>query len=244
MRDTYFALNERPICAKCKPAYAEKIRRTDGQGAMLRVGLQGGIVAVIGTIVLIALISMFPPFRILPLIPIGYLVGKRMMKALDGYSARRYQYLAVGMTYLCFLIGFAVPAGLEEARTRERREAVRAKMQNTMATQADALRDELAQVGALPDEAPASEDGEDLEKAASTQPPNMDDLGPGPGLALVLFLFLPFIAVVQLGMSFSVVGMMSLGYALYQAWNQTNGQGMHLQLRGPYRVGHGPIAAR
>ena len=53
--------------------------------------------------------------------------------------------------------------------------------------------------------------------------PADENLGPGPGLSLVLFLFLPFLAVVQLGMSFSVVGMMSLGYALYQAWNQTNG---------------------
>ena len=248
LRQTYFALNERPICARCKPAYAEKIRRTDGPGAMVRVGLQGGIVAVVGVIVLIALISMFPPFRILPLIPIGYLVGTRMMKALDGYSARRYQYLAVGMTYLCFLIGFAVPAGFEEAKARERREAVRAKMQNTVATQTDALRDEMAQVGALPGSAEAAAssdgDGEEREQPATAQPAGMENLGPGPGLALVLFLLLPFIAVVQLGMSFSIVGMMSLGYALYQAWNQTDGQGMHLQLRGPFRVGQGPIAAR
>jgi hypothetical protein len=59
-----------------------------------------------------------------------------------------------------------------------------------------------------------------------------------------MLLFFPFIAMVQFGMAFSAVGVSSLGYALYQAWTQTDGQGMQLSLKGPFRVGHGPIPAR
>jgi hypothetical protein len=43
---------------------------------------------------------------------------------------------------------------------------------------------------------------------------------------------------------FSAVGFSSIGYALYLAWTKTDGQGLHLKLAGPFRVGHGPIQAR
>jgi len=230
MRAHYYVVNERPLCAKCRPSYARRIERTDGRGAMLRVGLQGGLVAVIGAIVLAGAIAMFSPARIFLVVPIGYLIGKQMMKALDGYSARRYQYLAVSLTYLCFLVGFAVPAALQEREARERHAANRARMQNTMATQTDALRDEL---GELAPPAPSTADAE----AAAAK------LGPGPGLALVMFLLLPFIASLQFGLAFSAVGFAAIGYALYQAWTRTDGQGMRLELRGPFRVGQGPIPA-
>jgi len=48
----------------------------------------------------------------------------------------------------------------------------------------------------------------------------------------------------QFGMMASAMGVMALGYALYQAWKQTDGEGMVLDLSGPYRVGQGPIPAR
>jgi hypothetical protein len=226
MRVHYYVVNERPLCAKCRPPYARKIERADGRGAMLRVGLQGGIVALVGAIVLAVAISMFSPLRLFLVIPIGYLIGKRMMQALDGYSARRYQYLAVGLTYLCFLVGFAVPAFIQDREARERHAANRARMENTLATQTDQLRAEL---GDAAPPAPAVAD---------------PAIGPGPGLAFVMFLLLPFIASLQFGLAFSAVGFSSIGYALYQAWTRTDGQGMQLQLRGPFRVGQGPIPAR
>src|SRR5262245_30059454 len=90
MRDRYFALNDRPICDKCRLPYAERIKRADGPGALWRIGLQGGIVALIGTVVLAAAITAFAPLRLFVVVPIGFFIGKRMMTALDGYSNRRY----------------------------------------------------------------------------------------------------------------------------------------------------------
>ena len=244
MRAQYYVVNERPICAKCRPPYARRIERTDGRGAMLRVGLQGGLVALIGVVVLGASIYAFPPLRLFIVVPIGYLMGKRMMKALEGYSARRYQYMAVSLTYLCFLVGFAVPSALRESEATQRRAEIRAKMQGTMATQTDALRDEMAALGA-PIDAAASDDSESEGAAPAAPSIGVDEnIGPGPGLALVMFLFFPFIASLQFGFAFSAVGVAALGYALYQAWTQTDGQGLHLELKGPFRVGQGPIPAR
>jgi hypothetical protein len=247
MREKYFSLNERPICAKCCPRYARRIKRTDGAGAIWRVGLQGVLVALAGVVALFVVITLFPPARIFLLVPIGYYIGKRMMSSLDGYSTRRYQYLAVALTYLCFLIGFTIPAVREQREAITRNAENRVKMQGTMATQTDAINEELAALSAGREasaEPLSDEDSQAEEQAPAAQTKSTEDIGPGPGLALVLFLFSPFFAMMQFGMMASAMGVLALGYALYQAWKQTDGQGMLLDLSGPFRVGQGPIPAR
>jgi hypothetical protein len=226
-------MNERPMCAKCCPKYARRIRRTDGPGAIWRVGLQGALVALVGVVALAVVIKFLPFLRILVLIPIGYYIGKRMMRSLDGYSTRRYQYLAVTLTYLCFLIGFTIPAIGAEREARNRRAENRAKMQGTLATENDAIRKELAAWNVEQGNSPNLRSGEGSRSEQQ-----------GPGLAFVLLLFSPVLGMMQFGIMASVMGVMALGYALYQAWNQTDGQGMALDLSGPFRVGKGPIPAR
>ena len=247
MREKYFSLNERPICAKCCPKFARRIKRTDGAGAIWRVGLQGALVALVGVVALAVVITLFPPARIFLLVPIGYYIGKRMMSSLDGYSTRRYQYLAVTLTYLCFLIGFTIPAVREQRDAITRNAVNRVKMEGTMATQRDAINEELAALSASRGVAVDPLSGEDSrleEQAAAQRKAAEENIGPGPGLALVLLLFSPFFAMMQFGMMASAMGVMALGYALYQAWKQTDGQGMLLDLSGPFRVGQGPIPAR
>ena len=247
MRDRYFSLNERPICIKCRPTYVQRIKRTDGPGATWRVGFQGALVAVAGILALIVVSMIWPSARILLLVPIGYFIGKRMMGSLGGYSARRYQYLAVALTYVCFLVAFTVSAVNEEQASRTRRAEVRAKMQGTMATQDDALREELATLNAMyadPADTLSAGDSPSEEPAATQTKPAEEDTEPGPGRAIALLLFSPVISMLQLGLTFAAIGLMAMIYALYQAWKQTNAQGMALDLRGPYRVGQGPIPAR
>jgi hypothetical protein len=246
MREKYFSMNERPICAKCCPKFARRIKRTDGPGAIWRVGLQGALVALVGVVALAVVIKFVPFLRILVLIPIGYYIGKRMMRSLDGYSRRRYQYVAVTLTYLCFLIGFTIPAIGAEREARNRRTENRAKMQGTLATETDAIRDEMAalnaQHGNSADPRVASRSEE--QPAAAPRNAAQDGTGRGLGLAFVLLLFSPVLGMMQFGLMASVIGVMALGYALYQAWKQTDGEGMVLDLNGPFRVGQGPIPAR
>lgn len=246
MREKYFSMNERPICAKCCPKYARRIKRTEGAGAIWRVGLQGALVALVGVIALAVVIKFMPFLRILVLVPIGYYIGKRMMSSLDGYSTRRYQYLAVTLTYVCFLIGFTIPAIGAEQEARNRRAANRARMQGTLATESDAIRDEVAALNAQHGNSanPVTGAPSPSEQQAAAAPSKAAGNGIGPGLAVVLFLFSPVVGMMQFGMMASAMGVMALGYALYQAWNQTDGQGMLLELSGPFRVGKGPIPAR
>jgi predicted PurR-regulated permease PerM len=239
-------MNERPICAKCCPKFARRIKRTDGPGAIWRVGLQGALVALVGVVALAVVIKFVPFLRILVLIPIGYYIGKRMMRSLDGYSRRRYQYVAVTLTYLCFLIGFTIPAIGAEREARNRRAENRAKMQGTLATETDAIRDEMAALNAQHGNSADPRVGSRSEEQAGAAPRKavQNDTGRGLGLAFVLLLFSPVLGMMQFGLMASVIGVMALGYALYQAWKQTDGEGMVLDLNGPFRVGQGPIPAR
>ena len=79
---------------------------------------------------------------------------------------------------------------------------------------------------------------------ATTAPRKAAGDGIGPGLAFVLLLFSPVFGMMQFGMMASAMGVMALGYSLYQAWKQTDGEGLVLDLNGPFRVGAGPIPAR
>lgn len=241
IRTHYYALNERPVCAKCRAPYAKLIQNTDGPGAVLRHGFNGALVAIVGAVVLAMVGAAFPAARLFVVAPLGFLVGKRMMKSLDGYSDRRYQYVAAGLTYVALFAGMYAGTMKHESDTNARREVVAARMQGTAATQQAALTEELdALTAADSAESGGTADGE----PAPAPKVSSEPVGPGPGLRLVLLLFFPLFSMMGFGMAFSAVGVAALGYSLYQAWHQTDGQARHLVLSGPFKVGQGPIAAR
>jgi hypothetical protein len=253
MRDKYFALNERPICAKCKPAFAKRIDRGTTTAAFWRSAFHGLGVALLGAIAMGAVVTVFGFARIFVLVPIGYLVGKTIMTAVDGYGGRRYQYLAVALSYFAISIGQVVPAIREAKATEERRAAIRADTNRTLATQGLALQEAMEDIAQDSTFAGTSlaEDGEeeeaDGEAAPATpvgKPVAEEKESSIPTNLLLLLLFLPLIALFQGGIHVTAVGFLALGYALFQAWKQTDGHGLELKLKGPFRVGAGPIPAR
>ena len=182
-------------------------------------------------------------------VPIGYFMVKRLMRALDGYSARRYQYLAVSLTYLSFLVGMGAPSVIKARSEYASGAATEAETRAAMAGVETPTQEDLEiPAPAATELEPTTSEAEEVDsvaaeevKAAVSESP---DFGPGPGLAFAMFLLLPIVAQLQFGVGLASTAMLSILVALYQAWTRTDGQGMHLRLRGPYRVGHGPIAAR
>src|SRR5918992_5107208 len=154
LRTQYFALNERPICAKCRPQYAEQIRLGTGSAAMRRAVMHGGITAVIGAVALAIGVIVFPFFRLPVVVGIGWFMGKRIMASIDGYGGRRYQYLAVGLTYLAIALGSMIPAVKRAYDDAKRQAAVAAAIEEhdirTLATQQRQLHEELEALGIEP----------------------------------------------------------------------------------------------
>lgn len=223
MRTQYFALNERPICAKCRPQFAKMIERGVGAAAMRRAVTQGLLTTLLGAAVLAAGVIVFPFFRLPIVVGIGWFMGKRIMASVDGYGGRRYQYLAVGLTYLAILFGSLVPAIKQANDDAKRRAAIEAAQIRTLATQTQQINEELEALGIEPVRA---------EPHAEVS----------PGKSLFAFLILPMLAMFEFGLYVAAVGLLALGFALYKAWDLTDGQGLDLVLKGPFRVGSGPIA--
>ena len=232
MRTQYYALNERPICAKCRPQYAKLIQRGVGPAAMRRATTQGLITVVLGAAALAVGVMIFPFLRLPIVVGIGWLMGKHIMATVDGYGGRRYQYLAVGLTYLAISIGSLVPAVKRAYDDAKRQAAVAAAIEKhdirTLGTQQRQLNEEFEALGLGP---LADSIRQQQEKDA------------GIGNVVVAFFFLPILAMFEYGLYVAAVGLLALGFALYKAWDLTDGQGLDLELRGPFRVGSGPITA-
>ena len=223
MRTQYFALNERPICAKCRPKFAKMIERGVGAAAMRRAVAQGLLTTLLGAAALAAGVIIFPFLRLPIVVGIGWFMGKRIMASVDGYGGRRYQYLAVGLTYLAILLGSLVPAIKRANDDAKRRAAIEAAQIRTLATQHQAINEELEALG--------------------IEPVRAEEPEVSPGKSLFAFLILPMLAMFEFGLYAAGVGLLALGFAMYKAWDLTDGQGLDLMLKGPFRVGSGPIAA-
>src|SRR5215510_5635004 len=81
MRGVYFALDGRPVCAKCRVPYQEKVAFGTGPAAMRRAVLYGAGAAAIGAIALGVVVLGFGFGRIPMAIGIAYLVAKAIGKA-------------------------------------------------------------------------------------------------------------------------------------------------------------------
>src|SRR5918999_2060235 len=143
MRDRYFALNERPICAKCRPAFAQRIERGTGSAAFQRAAFHGLFIALAGAAVLGTGVLFFPFVRIFIVVAIGHFIGKRVMAAVDGYGGRRHQILAVALTYFSIGLGSLVPALHQAHQAAERRRAIQADTTRRLATQGKAINEEF-----------------------------------------------------------------------------------------------------
>jgi hypothetical protein len=259
MRDRYFALNERPICAKCRPKFVQMIERGTGSAAFQRAFLHGLGTGLVGAVVLGVLATVFPFFRVLVVPAIGYFIGKRVMAAVDGYGGRRYQVLAASLTYLAVGIGSLGPAFNEAHEAAERRRAIQADTTRRLATQGKAINEEFeafmseqakmaaADAASNPSAAEEASDevAEDTSIVAEEMPaPKKKEKKEeriGPGAILVAILTLPVLAMLAFGLYAGGFGLFTLGFAMYKAWQLTDGQGLDLQLKGPFRVGTGPI---
>jgi hypothetical protein len=250
MRDRYFALNERPICAKCRPEFVRRIERGTGPQAFQRAFLHGLVTALAGAAVLGTGVLFIPFLRIFVVVAVGHYIGKRVMAAVDGYGGRRYQILAVSLTYFAIGLGSLVPAINEAREAADRRRAIQADTTRRLASQGRAIAEELdaftaEQAAANAEEATEDSSGAEeaadtavVEKPAAVKKPE----APGIGDYIVALLTLPFLAMFAFGYTAAGVGIFTLGYALREAWKRTDGQGLELVLKGPFRVGTGPIS--
>ena len=241
LRAHYYSLNdERPVCGQCKPAYKARIARGSGPRAMGRAVLYGLGAAVAGAALVGAVALTIGFGRPLCAIAIGYMVAKAVNAATNHYHGRRYQVLAVALTYFAVGLGSLTPvvkayASLEDAPPP-------AATAGAGTADGPAGLEDLADLESPADAAgsrtPAGAGGDESQWAARLASGGF--LG-RVGAVLMLLVTLPLMSLFAYGIQGAVVGVFAFGYGMRKAWELT-GRGVAFTVTGPHRIGTGPIA--
>ena len=263
MRLSYFSLNARPLCTKCSGIYRERIERGTGSGAMGRAVLYGTGAAIAGMIGVAIVLSVFNAFRIISSIAVAYLVAKAIGKATGNYGGRRYQVLAVSLTYAALGLAMLMPVILAARRLDSVKAPAKLEARYGPAGESAALDEEIQSLSSAPRE------GEDPEVAAARADSiaaadsiarlertraNMkamdgnakfaDRLAGGAASVIVgavaLLVILPILSSFAYGLYAGVISIFALGFALKKAWELTE-LVAEFELTGPFKVGTGPI---
>jgi hypothetical protein len=206
--DTYYEADEGVICAACHTRIATHVASQPPAGRFSRAVVIGLVAASIGAAIYFALLAATGRDVSIVVLLVGFMVGKAVRSGARGRGGRRFQWLAVALTYLAIVTTY-VPFVLK-GFTRSSAASVTAV--NDVSTAADAF----LTVGPARGEAPAPR----ASLGATTV-----DLG-----ALLL---LAVVAPVLEGAN-HLLTLLVFSLALVQAWRMN--RLTEVRMTGPYRV--------
>src|SRR5678815_1719255 len=96
---SYYTANDKPICASCRDAVTSAAATPRSAGPLLLAGLFGLGAAVAGAAIYYAVIAIANLEIGIVAILIGYMVGWAVRKGAGGRGGRRFQIVAVVLTY-------------------------------------------------------------------------------------------------------------------------------------------------
>ncbi len=220
----YFTVNDKPVCASCRDTLLSATKTPRSIGPLIRAGLFGLGAAIAGAAIYYAVIAI-TNFEIgLVAILIGYMVGWSVRRGAGGRGGRRFQILALILTY--WAVGLAyTPLAFKELTSSEKSAEMLADSTNANfeATTSAAAIDTVASTDSL-----------------STLPMTGSKILLGLGLGLVFVFALPIMSVVG-SMPGGLLSALIIGFGLHQAWSMTRAH--KLTVSGPFKVGSSPRPA-
>jgi hypothetical protein len=115
LRVQYWQIARRPACAACRGVVEREVEAGKSRARFSGAVQYGALAAIAGSVGWVV-ISKVTGYQIgIVAIGIGYLVGKAVRKGAGGLGGRRYQYLAVFLTYSAIALA-SLPAIMEALR--------------------------------------------------------------------------------------------------------------------------------
>ena len=219
--DQYYHANGKPICDNCRHVVLSATVTPRSPGRLVVAALFGLGAAVAGAAIYYAVIAIANLEIGIVAILIGYMVGWAVRKGAGGRGGRRFQILAVALTY--WAVGLAY-APLAYQRMKDDKTG-----SSTGATATDSARAK----------APAVTERE------SSDPTRTDfttitgrEAAVAAGAIFVLIFALPVMSVLG-SMPFGLISALIIFIGMRQAWVMTAAP--KLDISGPYRVGAAPV---
>ena len=216
------------LCGRCK-AEIEQHQSVGGAGTLGRAALFGLGGALAGA-ALYYIVRAVTGYELgLIAIVVGYMVGWAMQRGAGGRGGRRYQLVAVALTYLAIGSSY-VPHLFEAAASAD----VAEMAADSVATSTgDASAEDPAGITA----ASAASDSSSVSSSVSNSPPSAAGIAIGLAGILLLSLALPLLSGFA-ELPSSLIGLVIVAIALHQAWKMTGAT--RITVTGPYQVGGTP----
>ncbi len=236
----YYHVDGLTVCAKCKQTAERSGAAQRGGGALIKAFLLGGVAAVLGAAIYYGVIAI-TNFEIgLVAILIGFMVGFGVRMGAAGGGGRRYQVMALVLTY--FAVGLAYTPlafkGAMDARTPSAD-----SLSAVDSIEADSIDAVLAAEAAEEDSADVALAGDTDSDSAAAKPTGAIKIGLGRALlgagmiavgGFLMVFALPVIAVLG-SLPSGLISAFIIGLGMHQAWKMTAGH--NVSITGPYKVG-------
>jgi hypothetical protein len=215
--EEYFTLNENPICEDCHHLVSHQLKESKTFGAFVRAAGFGAAAALGGSIAWYAVARITGMEIGLIAIAVGYMVGRSVRRGSRGPGGRRYQVLAMALTYLS-ITGSYVPTVMksmsEIAAKDQAKAAASASVAAAPSTSTTPSASDIPSSSAPPSATSPS---------ATTTPPTTAPATPPPAGVIgwmVGFIAVFIIALIApfLGGASNILGLVLIAIALYEAW--------------------------
>ena len=228
----YYHVNDKPVCANCREILLAAAKTPRTAGPLVRAGVFGVGAAIAGAAIYYAVIAI-TNFEIgLVAILIGYMVGYSVRKGAGGRGGRRFQILALILTY--WAVGLAyTPLAFKELTQDDKSAAMLADSAKASGIAVDSLPSPTS----TPSDPVATRTPSESTDSLNTAPMTGSKLLLGLGLGLVFVFALPIMSIVG-SLPGGLLSALIIGIGLHQAWSMTGPP--KLTVSGPYKVGTGP----
>jgi len=209
----YYSVNDHAVCSSCRDGIEQAAQTPRGAWPFIRAGLFGLGAGIVGAAIYYAVIALANLEIGIVAILIGYMVGYSVRRGAGGRGGRRFQVLAIALTYGAVALAYT-PVLITAAVDREKTDTASAITRNT---------------GAAP--APTA-----LGDRANDEP-SAGSAFIGLIFALAVVAALPVIMVFGTLPS-GLISAAIIFFGMRQAWAMTGVPS--LRISGPYRVGSDP----
>ena len=249
--DVYYHIGGKPICASCREKAVNEISawqaRGRGGSAAFRAVVYGVGAMVAGAFIYWAVMAYLNLEIGIVAILIGWMVGYMIRKATHNLGGRRYQILAVSLTYLAVGLAYT-PFAFQEIMKGK---GSGAQLQTSHRTKKDTVMNGKTMIivdssALLKDSTPVvaetdSSETPDSLAAAPAATKKTPSLFFAFGALALLIVALPVIGIIG-SMPSGLISALIIGFGLRTAWRMTGEA--KIDIRGPFRVGAQPAPAK
>ena len=229
--DEYYTFLGKVLCATCRGGHLEALTRARSGKAFMKAVLLGGATALASGVAYAGLVAVSDMQLALVTIGIAFVVAKVVRHASLGMSGRRFQFLAVVLTYFASALGYfpGVWADFQEVAAEDSSAQTRpAAAPNAAAS---------SETPPLPPATEVAATNEPASAAPGTAPSNEPVSVPGFLFAVALLIGIVLAAPVLL-IADAPIGFLIVVIGLWEAWKLS--APLPVAVEGPFRVAQQP----